>query len=377
VAAGGRVVDNFERFKATRHFKNLEGLRFICISMVIWHHCQPIHGLRIFDRGFMGVDFFFVLSGFLITTLLLRETDKYGSFSLRNFYARRALRILPVYLFVVTCVAAHYILAKEQRQYLDIVPAYYLFLANFLTEHIPTLSITWSLSVEEQYYLLWPLALLLLPTRALVPVCVALIAVNIADATGVFGLEPVALGPLLFRLPNATYAPIIMGSLVALILNSKRGFEIASMILARRGSAPIAAMILVAALEFLPANILGLPELTIHLIMTAFLIALVVREATPLSPFLTHSVITRIGVVSYGIYLYHLLALEVTMRGLAHLQIASNWIILPVYFAIAYVAAEVSFRTLEAYFRKMRPRKMKDYLGSIRSVSGSRGYGNS
>ena len=134
-------------YRQTRYFPNLDGLRFICISMVLWHHAQPFERgtIQLFDRGFLGVDFFFVLSGFLITTLLLRESDQRGQFSIGNFYLRRILRIVPVYFFVVSAVIAYYGLVKGE-QIGHLAPFYYLFLSNFLPEHIPTLSITWSLN---------------------------------------------------------------------------------------------------------------------------------------------------------------------------------------------------------------------------------------
>lgn len=82
-------------------------------------------------RGFLGVDFFFVLSGFLITTLLLRETAQRGRFSLRDFYRRRIVRIVPVYFFVVTIASVYSVLIKGETQYAGLVPYYYLFLSNF------------------------------------------------------------------------------------------------------------------------------------------------------------------------------------------------------------------------------------------------------
>jgi peptidoglycan/LPS O-acetylase OafA/YrhL len=140
---------DFREYLGRRHFANLDGLRFVCISMVLWHHATPgdLQAIQILSRGFLGVDFFFVLSGFLITTLLLREARDYGQFSLRDFYIRRALRILPVYVFVVSAVSFYYVGLKGRSDLADLVPFYYLFLSNFLTDHIPTLSITWSLSV--------------------------------------------------------------------------------------------------------------------------------------------------------------------------------------------------------------------------------------
>ena len=96
IDAGG----SFASYRETRFFASLDGLRCFCILLVLWHHSPAFVALDrpdgILGRGFTGVDFFFVLSGFLITTLLLREEDRDGRFSLRGFYRRRILRIVPV-----------------------------------------------------------------------------------------------------------------------------------------------------------------------------------------------------------------------------------------------------------------------------------------
>ena len=83
-----------------------------------------------------------------------------------------------MYYFVVTGVSVYYVLVKQETTLLELLPYYYLFLSNFLTDHIPSLGITWSLSVEEQYYMVWPLALLLIPRRALPFALVGLIVLN-------------------------------------------------------------------------------------------------------------------------------------------------------------------------------------------------------
>lgn len=350
------AAEAFEAYRSVRRFGNLDGLRFVCITMVLWHHCQPlkVESLRILNRGFLGVDFFFVLSGFLITTLLLREAARTGSFSLRNFYLRRILRIVPVYFFVVTGVACYYILIKGQKEYLELLPWYYLFQANFLVGDIPTLAPTWSLSVEEQYYAIWPLIMLVLPFRFLVPVSFLLISINLAGIMGMFGVEPAAAGPLLFKLPNATYAPIIMGSLAAVLLHRRPAFDSIFRITGS-GPAQVAyAVGLLAALQFSPADVRGLPNLVIHSLMTLLLISLVIQERTVFSGFLSQPLIARIGTISYGIYLYHLLALDVVNRIMAVAGVSSKWILLAGYFVLSCVIAEVSFRTLEAFFQRFR-----------------------
>ena len=363
----------FNAYRSVRRFGNLDGLRFICISMVLWHHAQPIkvEGLQILDRGFLGVDFFFVLSGFLITTLLLREADRYGSFSLRDFYIRRILRIVPVYFFVVTGVAIYYILVRGQTEYLELLPWYYLFLSNFLVDHIPTLGISWSLSVEEQYYAIWPLILLLLPLRLLVPVSILMIALNVTGSVGLFNFEPLSVGPLLFRLPNATYAPIIMGSLAAIFLHSRRSFELIHKATGTNFAQIAIALGLLAALQFTPAAVRGLPNLAIHGLMTLLLASFVVREQTAFTPFLSQFIVARIGTISYGIYLYHLLALDIISRTVTRLDFESKWIVFVLYYALACIIAEVSFRTLERYFQHLRPAQKPRSASLLQSESSS------
>jgi peptidoglycan/LPS O-acetylase OafA/YrhL len=347
----------FSAYRETRYFINLDGLRFICIAMVLWHHAPPVamDQLQIFGRGFMGVDFFFVLSGFLITTLLLREARVTGRFSLRDFYIRRILRILPVYFFVVTAVALYYIGVKGQTEYLTILPYYYLFLSNFLTDHIPTLGITWSLSVEEQFYLIWPALLLVLPAVLRVPLLLFLIGVNVVISAGLVRVDPAQAGPLLFQLPNATYAPILMGSLLAIALEHRAGFQGVWRAVGGRWAAPALVLGLVLALQFTPQDVRGWPNLLIHSVMTALLAALVVRGATMLTPVLAARPIARIGEISYGIYLYHLIALDIWMRTAGAAGFDDGWTRLIGYSVLSILMAEISFRTLEAWFQRFRP----------------------
>ncbi|MEM8693716.1 MAG: acyltransferase [Pseudomonadota bacterium] len=357
---------DFAAFRARKHFGNLDGLRFVCIMMVLWHHNAPIDtsGLPILQRGFLGVDFFFVLSGFLITTLLLREIADTGRLAMRNFYLRRILRIVPVYFFVVTCVAGYYIGLKGQKQFLEILPYYYLFLSNFLTQDIPLLTITWSLAVEEQYYLLWPLLLTLLPRGWLVPISVGFILLNVLVISGTAPYTPPSAGPLLFKLPNATYAPIILGSLVAILLHRPDGFAVGRVV-AGWYLAPLAGfVVLLGLMHVLPADLRGVPNMILHLVMAYTLIALVVAERNVLTPLLTRGLVMRIGAVSYGIYLYHLLALDVVNRIADRAGDPPEWLTFLAYIALSYGIAELSFRTLEAYFQRFRPAPPKPQTAS-------------
>lgn len=313
----------------------------------------------ILKRGFLGVDFFFVLSGFLITTLLLREEDRKGSFSLRSFYWRRVLRIVPLYFLVVTLAAVYAIIFRGQTGYAELLPYYFLFLSNFLPDHIPLLSPTWSLSVEEQYYLIWPLLLLLLPRRALLTVLSALTAMNVVGAMGVFapfGIQPFEWGPLRFALPNSTYAPILIGSALAVILHHRAGFLALLPLLGNRLAPLFAFGLLVVLLQTSPPDVRGLPNLAIHMTMAAALASIVVRDNNILTPLMTWRPIARIGEISYGIYLYHLFTLSVVNVILRKLEFYAPWPELILNILLVIVVSETSFRTYERFFLKFRHR---------------------
>ncbi|MGE3681551.1 MAG: acyltransferase family protein [Bdellovibrionales bacterium] len=150
----------------------IDGLRAIAVvSVVLYHARLSIGGTDLFRGGFLGVDIFFVISGYLITRILLRELAQ-GSFSLVAFYERRARRILPALFAMIsisTVIGWFYMLQRPLEEFFKSILASTFFVSNilFLTEDSYTaepstlkpLLHTWSLSVEEQYYLLFPLLL--------------------------------------------------------------------------------------------------------------------------------------------------------------------------------------------------------------------------
>jgi peptidoglycan/LPS O-acetylase OafA/YrhL len=148
---------------------DVQGLRAVAVGLVIAGHA----GLSGFEGGFVGVDVFFVLSGFLITTLLLRETDRSGTVSISQFYARRARRILPAATATMLVVLAYSAVVLPQTRTDQIAGDAgwaALFLANvhFAREAVDYFHSAapspfqhyWSLSVEEQFYVVWPLLVL-------------------------------------------------------------------------------------------------------------------------------------------------------------------------------------------------------------------------
>lgn len=158
-------------FKA-KQIPALDGLRGLAILLVVTHHQLIPLSLK---GGFLGVDLFFVLSGFLITTLLLTEFDAAGSISLKHFYMRRVLRLAPaLLLYLLATLAATALLhPADLVREVKLVGLALAYLTNWRmamgwdSSFDPT-AITWSLSIEEQFYLIWPvlfLGLSLLKTR--------------------------------------------------------------------------------------------------------------------------------------------------------------------------------------------------------------------
>lgn len=160
------------------YFKNLNGLRFISFFLVFIHHCYSsfsntlnlkncpnILFEKILNQGDMGVSFFFVLSGFLITFLLLEEKKSKGKINILNFYFRRALRIWPLYYLVMFF---GYFIIPIFRSNFNLIPndgpnpyLCFTFLNNFdrliHTQINSVISILWTVAIEEQFYLIWPL----------------------------------------------------------------------------------------------------------------------------------------------------------------------------------------------------------------------------
>ncbi len=346
-------------YLARSRFGALDGLRALAIAAVLVHHSAlaEVHGP--WSRGFLGVDLFFVISGFLITTLLVREWDREGRISLRGFYWRRILRILPLYYLLVTVMGLYAVFVTGAEGMARLWPAYYLFLANFLTEHIPTLYPTWSLSMEEQFYLLWPLLMVWLPRRLwgwALALGIGLNLTAMVTGFGVIGISAVTWGPFWFHMPDVTYTPLLLGAGLALCLHDPRGFALVWRLFGQKGMG-LALMAVVLALIFvlLPEVLAGWPYLLLHFGMTCWLAALVLREDSLLHGLLRLRPLVRVGMVSYGIYLLHLVVLHGVRQIGAQLGLSeADPLFLLLYWGGTYLLAEGSFRFYESRFLRLR-----------------------
>lgn len=161
---------------AVGRLEGLDGLRGLAMLGVIFCH------LHVFNLGWTGLSSFFVLSGFLITRILMadmRKSDSLGGY-FKRYYIRRTLRVFPVYYayLIALTIAAFAVPALTKLQ--DDLPFAFLYVYNLhsisASEHSRMLNHLWSLSVEEQFYLIWPWVIALVPRRHIPTICLALIA---------------------------------------------------------------------------------------------------------------------------------------------------------------------------------------------------------
>ena len=156
--AAADVITPVAALQPTRRIAALDGIRGIAVLMVIWGHADYL------PNGAVGVDVFFVLSGYLITALLLDERTKRGRISFPNFYMRRMLRLLPALLLLLALyVPTFVILGQRLDRTLGDAAIALCYASNWTKAfgHRPDfIGHTWSLSIEEQFYILWPMTVL-------------------------------------------------------------------------------------------------------------------------------------------------------------------------------------------------------------------------
>lgn len=347
-------MSDHDRFLATRQFGSLDGLRALSIVGVLWHHTTPRGGepLNLIGRGFMGVDLFFVISGFLIMTLLLRERRRTGTISLGKFYARRSLRIFPPY-YLMLAIVAGVALVKPGNSAPAIwhdLPYAATYVANFVAMQ-SMLAITWSLATEEQFYLVAPAALRAMPR--LFPLVLLPLGYVFLSALP-FGVLPWLPVPGFFR--ETTYGPILLGVGLAHVLDDPRGYRWAHRLVGWRYAPFAAAGVLVAALCHPTLDITGWPRLFIHWAMAALVASCVVREDHAVRGALSLWPVRRIGAVSYGVYLFHHLVYWGVEKAMRWTGVWSDLLFFAGVTLGSWAVAELSFRAYESRFLALKTR---------------------
>lgn len=341
----------YERYRTQRKFGSLDGLRCLAIVPVIWHHSTPRPLPGIWGKGPAGVDLFFCISGFLITTLLLREKARTGSIKLGSFYARRALRILPLYyalLFAYVLFAFCSAPDLPQRaHFFRTLPLYAAFTANWFADfgvsHAILFSFAWSLCIEEQFYAFWPWLVRALSARwAFVAMCALLVADYCAEHSAPFGYAQ--------RIIASFAAPIGLGALLALLLDERRSFKALFAVFGHPWSAPLAITSAFSLLTW-PAA----PLLWFQTSLAALVGSCVITERHGLSWLLRVRAIGYVGAVSYGLYLLNSTSIGLVRRAFPGHAADSGFVFLSS-MPLALVLAALSHRYFEAPFLRLRDR---------------------
>jgi peptidoglycan/LPS O-acetylase OafA/YrhL len=308
-----------------RYLPALDGLRGVAVAAVLLFHGGHLEG------GYIGVDVFFVLSGFLITSLLLAETDKTSRIALGAFWARRARRLLPALGLVLLAVALYArVVAQpsELHQIRDDALATMAYGANwhFVFERVSYWSLfaspsplqhTWSLAIEEQFYLLWPLILAVViwwrsrrkTASPLAPAVLVLSAV-LALASGIWGLVLYHYtgGNRIYYGTDTRAEAILLGAALAALVTMRGPVATVRGRVVVQSAGAVGATWLVIAFVVLPGTSPMLYEgglLVCSLAATAVIAAVVQPTGSPVGWALRARPLIWLGIISYGVYLWH------------------------------------------------------------------------
>ncbi|MGB3623248.1 MAG: acyltransferase, partial [Ketobacter sp.] len=256
-----------EHYSNTQFFSCLDGLRAFSILAVIWVHTGVNEtGWHILTRGQIGVDLFFAISGFLITTLLIREKNKYGFISMKGFYLRRALRIFPIYYTVIAIYTLMVLLLENNtdkgNQFFSNLPYFLTYTSNLFVENSGAVIFyfAWSLAAEEQFYMIWPSVERFL--SGFRPVYIVLLILGLQGVTYLFIAQDPELSELLWiKILICIPPPILGGVALAHLLHNKASFELLRPILGLKWASLIYFTLFLAALEF------AMPRLGVWIIM--------------------------------------------------------------------------------------------------------------
>lgn len=371
--------------KKRRYITGLDGIRAIAVIMVLAYHLK----LALFKSGFLGVTVFFVLSGYLITDILISEVEEEGTIDLKNFWLRRIRRLVPavmsmaVVIIFVSAVVNRVIFTKGCKDFLASVLGFnnwwqiFNKVSYFEAAGVPSpFTHCWSLAIETQFYLIYPLILLgiykLAKSRgegqakrgllfAGVTLLLALISVILMivlfdpqqDASRVYyGTDTRAFsllfGALLAILWEYRMVPRKLSASVNMVLGSLSFAVLLVMTIAINGS----------------SNFWYRGGQFIGTILTVLVIYTVLGRKTWLSRFLSNPVLKWIGDRSYSIYLWHYPIILLISKG-----IKASWWITLIEIVLSVVLAELSYRFIET---PIRHGIIGEYLNILRSRPKSR-----
>lgn len=337
--------------------KEIDGLRAIAILPVLWIHA----GFPYLTGGFIGVDVFFVISGFLITSILLKELEN-NSFSIKNFYERRARRILPALITVITLTSFLTPLITLNPKFLGdygaSVISTILFASNIffwqtsgyfgtVSELSPMLH-TWSLAVEEQFYIFFPILLSLIypfgrKLLIVVLMTVAISSLSIAE----WGASNSAIANF-YLLPSRAWE-LFSGALAAMLIQSEKIIALRarySSLLALAGLT-----LIFSSYTFFSPNTAHPSALTLCPIIGTVLILLFASERRGIGKLLSNKILVVVGMMSYSLYLWHQPILALMKRKYT-LHLSLNQAIFSI--ILTFLLSYLTWKFIESPLRNRR-----------------------
>jgi peptidoglycan/LPS O-acetylase OafA/YrhL len=341
-----------------RRFRpDVQGLRAVAILLVVLFHA----GIPGISGGYVGVDVFFVISGFVITGLLLREREVGGRTSFLNFYSRRARRIIPAasVVIIVTVIATYHYLGSLtghdtaiDGQWAAVFLANFHFAAsqtNYLASQRPPSALQnyWSLAVEEQFYIVYPTVFLVvasLVTRISLRIRLAILLVAVIVASYAFSIVFTSANPSsAFFSPLTRAWELALGGLIAVGSDRLRGLPRSlAAFLSWLGLAAIvtASVALTSASEY-PGALVAIPVVGAALVIAAG----TSQPAWGVEYLLRQKPFQLLGLISYSLYLWHwpILIIATQNRGATNLPVWDNVVLL----LVATLVATLTYRVIE------------------------------
>jgi peptidoglycan/LPS O-acetylase OafA/YrhL len=355
--------------------REIDGLRALAVLSVVLFHA----GFETFSGGFVGVDVFFVISGYLITTIILAELEQ-GKFSIVNFYERRARRILPaLFLVMFVCMpfAWFWLLPSEMKDFSQSLVAVSVFASNMLfwyesgyfdaSAELKPLLHTWSLAVEEQYYVLFPLFLMLFWRlgKRLILITLGLVFVaSFAVAEWAAYAKPAA---AFYLLPTRGWE-LLIGAFAALYMSRANRKEFSKAFGEICGWLGVA-LFLYSCFSY--SKVTPFPGLyALVPTLGTVLIILFATQKTTVGKFVGNKAFVGVGLISYSAYLWHQPLFAFARQ---RSTVEPSYTVFLVLSVIAFVLAYFSWRFVEAPFRRKKIPRFKVFLfagvGSILMIA--------
>lgn len=336
-----------------KHVPALDGVRAIAIGLVLGFHGY----IPFLQGGQIGVDIFFVLSGYLITSLLLNELKATDRISFTRFFIRRALRLYPALLVMLGLVLLYDVFFAKQGYMREVIfSGLYLMDYGMAFNHVRTftpLSHTWSLAVEEHFYILWPPLLLWLWRRYPAAKLITFLTAGVCVSLAWFLLSAYCVDSWLnvYLRFDTRLTGLLLGCLLAACRSHGKKIPFTD-----EGLAVFAVLLglwVVAAPHNLAYNAISAIPIVLASFFAFFLIAKITQDQEwGVSKYLGSAIPAFIGKISYGVYLFHILITSAAAHLIGGAEGASGWYVTaPLMLAGSFALATVSWYTVEAVAR--------------------------